>query len=121
MARIAYDDHDAAAFAANRHVDDTGLSGWRDAVARHLQPYPGLRLLDLGAGTGWWASAFCRWYDGIDVIAVEPAPAMRARRVHPRMVAGDAMHLPLADRSIDAVWLSTVIHHIPDLGTAARE
>jgi SAM-dependent methyltransferase len=121
MARIAYDERDAAAFAANRHVDDNGLTGWREAVARHLQPYPGLRLLDLGAGTGWWASAFSRWYDGIDVIAVEPAAAMRARRVCARMVAGDAVHLPLADDSVDAVWLSTVIHHIPDLRAAADE
>jgi hypothetical protein len=35
MARIAYDERDAAAFAANRHVHDDGLTGRRDAVARH--------------------------------------------------------------------------------------
>jgi SAM-dependent methyltransferase len=121
MARIAYDDLDAAAFTANRHVDDDGLTEWRAAVARHLRPRPGFRLLDLGAGTGWWAGAFCRWYDGIDVIAIEPSAAMRDRRVYPRMVAGDAANLPLADGSVDAVWLSTVIHHIPDLRAAAAE
>jgi SAM-dependent methyltransferase len=121
MARIAYDDRDVAAFVANRPVDDEGLAGWRDAVARHLDPHPGLRLLDLGAGTGWWSRAFCRWYDGIDVIAVEPSAAMRARSGYRPMVAGDAAHLPLADGSVDAVWLSTVIHHVPDLGAAADE
>lgn len=121
MARIAYDDRDAAAFAANRHVDDDGLTGWREAVARHLDRHPGFRLLDLGAGTGWWARAFGRWYDGIEVIAVEPSAAMRARSDYRPMVAGDAAHIPLADGSVDAVWLSTVIHHVPDLGAAARE
>src|SRR5690348_13266295 len=49
MARIAYDERDAAAFEANRHVDDDGLTGWREAVARHLDPHPGLRLLDPGS------------------------------------------------------------------------
>jgi len=122
MARIAYDDRDAAAFEANRHVDDDGLTGWREAVARHVaQGRQCQKLLDLGAGTGWWASAFCRWYDGISVIAVEPSAAMRARSRYSRMVAGDAAHIPLADRSIDVAWLSTVIHHVPDLGAAAGE
>lgn len=121
MARIAYDSHDAAAFEATRHVSDQGLAGWRAAVTRHLDPRPGTRLLDVGSGTGMWAEAFTEWYDGIDVIAVEPAAAMRARCRHPQVVAADAAHLPLAAGSVDAAWLSTVIHHVPDLAAAARE
>lgn len=121
MARIAYNSHDAAAFEATRQLSDQGLAAWREAVTRHLDPRPGTRLLDLGAGTGMWARAFTDWYDGIDVIAVEPAEAMRARCRHPRVIAGDAVHLPLVDNSMDAAWLSTVIHHVPDLTAAARE
>jgi SAM-dependent methyltransferase len=121
MARIAYDDNDAAAFEAARHLPDEGLGAWREAVARQLAPRPGTRLLDLGAGTGRWARAFTDWYDGIDVIAVEPAEAMRARCAYPRVLAGDAADIPLADRDVDAAWLSTVIHHVPDLTAAARE
>jgi SAM-dependent methyltransferase len=34
---------------------------------------------------------------------------------------GDATALPLPDGAVDAVWLSLVIHHIPDLRVAARE
>ncbi len=37
------------------------------------------------------------------------------------MLAGDAAHIPLDTGSVDAVWLSTVIHHVPDLAAAARE
>jgi len=120
MARIAYDDHDAAAFEATRHLAAAGLTAWRAAIAAQLQPHAGMRLLDLGAGTGMWARAFTDWY-GIEVVAVEPAEAMRARSCHPRLVAGDAAHLPLDAGSVHAAWLSTVVHHLPDLPAAARE
>ncbi|WBB76630.1 methyltransferase domain-containing protein [Micromonospora sp. WMMD1128] len=121
MARIAYDDTDAEAFAATRHLSDDGLTAWRDAVTRHLAPRPGLRLLDLGAGTGSWARRFTAWFPGLEVVAVEPSAAMRARCVVRPVLAGDAAHLPLDDASVDAAWLSTVIHHVPDLAAAARE
>jgi ubiquinone/menaquinone biosynthesis C-methylase UbiE len=121
MARIAYDHADAAAFEATRHLRDDGLAEWRAAVTRHLGPRPGLRLLDLGAGTGSWARAFVTWFPGIDVTAVEPSPAMRARSRFEPTLAGDAAHIPLADRSVDGAWLSTVIHHVPDLTAAAHE
>jgi hypothetical protein len=71
MARIAYDSGDAAAFAETRHLADEGLASWRAAIARYLTPRPGIRLLDLGSGTGAWAQAFANWYDGIDVVAVD--------------------------------------------------
>lgn len=121
MARIAYNSHDAAAFRQTRHLPDQGLAAWREAVTRHLDPRPRTRLLDLGAGTGMWAQAFTDWYDDIEVVAVEPAEAMRARCLYPQVLAGDATNIPLADSSVDAAWLSTVIHHLPDLTAAARE
>ncbi|MGH3297470.1 MAG: class I SAM-dependent methyltransferase [Trebonia sp.] len=120
MARIEYDDAAAAAFQASRHLPTAGLGRWRRAVARYLQPRPGMRLLDLGAGTGMWATAFTDWY-GIDVIVVEPSEAMRARAVGTRILAGHAGAIPLAGASVDGAWLSTVIHHIPDLRAAAAE
>ncbi|MEV0611055.1 methyltransferase domain-containing protein [Polymorphospora rubra] len=121
MARIAYDNADAAAFAATRHLTDDGLTAWREAVTRHLDPRAGMRVLDLGAGTGMWSQAFTTWYDRIEVIAVEPSEAMRARSVHQPVVPGDVQRIPLDDGSADAAWLSTVIHHVPDLARAARE
>lgn len=121
MARIAYDNADAAAFEATRHLTDDGLSAWREAVTRHLDPRAGMRVLDLGSGTGMWAQAFTAWYDRIEVIAIEPSEAMRARSVHQPVVPGDAERIPLDDGSVDAVWLSTVIHHVPDLTRMARE
>jgi ubiquinone/menaquinone biosynthesis C-methylase UbiE len=123
MARISYDDGTAAAFKAVREISRAGLEEWREAVGRHLRPSPRMTLLDIGAGTGAFSSAFSDWY-GLRVVAVEPSAAMRGHIPQTpsiQALAGDACALPLADASADAAWLSLVIHHIPDLELAARE
>jgi len=123
MARISYDEQTAAAFKAVRELPRDGLSEWREAVRRHLRPTPRMTLVDIGAGTGAFAAAFSDWFD-IDVVAVEPSAAMRARIPRTsaiQVVEGDATTLPLPDESADAAWLSLVIHHISDLEAAARE
>ncbi|HEX4525990.1 MAG TPA: methyltransferase domain-containing protein [Gaiellaceae bacterium] len=123
MARISYDEQTAAAFKAVREVPRDGLSEWREAVRRHLQPYEGMTLVDIGAGTGAFAAAFSDWFD-LNVLAVEPSAAMRdqiPRTPAIQVLEGTASALPLPDESADAAWLSLVIHHIPDLRVAAHE
>ena len=123
MARISYDDGTAAAFKAVREIPRAGLEEWREAIGRHLRPAPGMTLVDIGAGTGTFSSAFSDWF-GLRVLAVEPSAAMRGHIPQTpsiQALAGDAGALPLADASADGAWLSLVIHHVPDLGAAARE
>jgi len=123
VARISYDEETAAAYRAVREIPRDGLSGWRSAVRRHLRPSPEMTLLDLGAGTGQFSAAFHDWFD-IEVVAVEPSAAMRAQIPSTeaiRVPEGDASTLPLPAASIDAAWLSLVLHHIADLDAAARE
>jgi SAM-dependent methyltransferase len=123
MARISYDDQTAAAYKAVREVPRDGLVAWREAVRRHLAPSPRMTVVDIGAGTGAFAVAFSDWFD-LAILAVEPSAAMRAqipRRPGIRVLEGDASALPLPGRSADGVWVSLVIHHIPDLEAAARE
>jgi SAM-dependent methyltransferase len=82
-----------------------------------------MTVVDVGAGTGQFATAFSDWFD-LTVLAVEPSAAMRAqipRRPGIQVLAGDACALPLPDGSADGAWLSLTIHHIPDLEVAARE
>jgi len=123
MARISYDDQTAAAYKAVREIPRDGLGAWRDAVQRHLRPSPRMTMVDIGAGTGAFATAFSDWFD-LSVLAVEPSAAMRAqipRCPGLQVLEGDASALPLPDGSVDGAWLSLVIHHVPDLEAAARE
>lgn len=112
----------AADYDRSRSVPLEGLGRWREAVA----PFMSGRVLDVGAGTGLWSSAFVEWF-GVDVVAVEPSSGMLAeatvKRSHPRVgyVRARAEELPLADASCDCAWLSTVVHHFSDIGRAARE
>src|SRR5436190_22663781 len=123
MARIAYDERTAEAFKAVREVPRDGLLEWREAVRRHLRPSPGMTLVDIGAGTGAFSVTFRDWFD-VTVLAVEPSAAMR-RQIPAtpaiQVLEGDASALPLPDESADAAWLALVIHHVPDLESAARE
>jgi SAM-dependent methyltransferase len=113
----------AAAYKTVREIPRDGLLEWREAIRRHLRPSQGLTLVDIGAGTGQFATAFSDWFD-VSILAVEPSHAMRAqigRTATVQVFAGDASALPLSDDSADAAWLSLVIHHIPDLQLAAHE
>jgi ubiquinone/menaquinone biosynthesis C-methylase UbiE len=126
MLRIDYDGRIATVYDRGRAVPLDGLAAWRAALAHYLPPASGLPVLDVGAGTGLFAVALAEWF-GVDVIAVEPAAAMRRealrRRQHPRVtyLAGHAAAIPVGDGQCGSAWLSTVIHHIPDLHACAHE
>jgi SAM-dependent methyltransferase len=92
------------------------------AVRWALEPAPGPRVLDLGAGTGKLTGPLVA--SGADVVAVEPAPAMLAelRRVLPavRALPGSAEAIPLPDASVDAVLAGNALHWF-DMAVAGPE
>ncbi len=125
MSRVDYDQM-AARYDGARGIEADGLAGWRAAIGRHLPQRSPLRILDLGAGTGQFCFALAEWFD-VGVIAVEPSAGMRqqarAKAADSRvaLVGGNGERIPLRAGSCDVAWLSTVIHHIPDLASCARE
>jgi len=112
----------AAAAAYAEHRPDYA----RAAVRWALAPAPGTRVLDLGAGTGKLTATLLDppGAPGIEVVAVEPDPAMLAelRRAMPavRALPGSAEAIPLPDASVDAVLAGNALHWF-DMAVAGPE
>src|SRR5262249_53849918 len=74
---------------------------------------PGARVLELGAGTGRQALELSR--RGFQVTAINlAASAYAAHRVFP-ITDYDGTTIPLPDASVDVVFSSNVLEHVPDL------
>ncbi|MFB6703381.1 class I SAM-dependent methyltransferase [Streptomyces sp. NPDC056333] len=106
----------AAAYAEHRPDYAQAAACWA------LEPAPGLRVLDLGAGTGKLTATLVAL--GADVVAVEPDPAMltELRRSLPgvRALPGSAEAIPLSDASVDAVLAGNAMHWF-DMAVAGPE
>jgi SAM-dependent methyltransferase len=75
--------------------------------------WPGARILEIGAGTGQQALALSQ--RGFSVVAIDtPDSTYRDARVFP-VTEYDGRHIPVSDTSIDIVFSSNVLEHVPDL------
>jgi demethylmenaquinone methyltransferase/2-methoxy-6-polyprenyl-1,4-benzoquinol methylase len=96
---------------------------WRRLVADALDVRPGMRILDLAAGTGTSSDAFAQ--RGAEVVPCDFSLGMlrvgRQRLPHLPFVAGDGMALPFADGAFDAVTISFGLRNIHDPGLGLRE
>lgn len=121
MARVDYDKQ-SAVFAKGRELPPEALAAWMVVARRHIGDGPRV-ILDLGSGTGRFSGALAEAF-GTTVVAVEPSQGMRSRAPghdHVARLGGAAEHLPLADATVDAAWLSNVVHHLDDIHAAARD
>jgi SAM-dependent methyltransferase len=88
-----------------------------------LSLFPKARsVLDVGCGTGH----FTRWMAqrNLDAVGLDISESMlnEARRLGgPRYMRGDALSLPLADRSCDVAALITTLEFVPDPACALAE
>lgn len=103
-----------------------------DAVVVTIDPQPGERLLDMGAGIGPATVAAAQLVlPGGVVIAVDPSRFMRVvltvRRSWQRargaidVRTGTAEAMPVGDGMIDGAWALNAMHHFDDLQRAAGE
>jgi SAM-dependent methyltransferase len=108
----------AAATAYAEHRPDYAQA----AVRWALELAPGSRVLELGAGTGKLTAALVAL--GLEVVAVEPDPAMltelRGALPAVRALPGGAESVPLSDASIDAVVSGNAMHWF-DMNVAGPE
>lgn len=109
------------AVARRYDLTNTLLSGgqdklWRMATRRALAPQPGERVLDLAAGTGVSTAELAR--DGAWCLAADFSLGMLQSGRHAGrdvpMAAADALHLPFADASFDAVTISFGLRNLVD-------
>lgn len=96
---------------------------WRSMVVRAVAPKFGERILDLAAGTGTSSQPFHE--RGAFVVPCDFSLGMlevgKQRLPHLPFVAGDAMNLPFADASFDAVTISFGLRNVQDPARALRE
>jgi ubiquinone/menaquinone biosynthesis C-methylase UbiE len=79
-----------------------------------------VRLLDIGCGTGTFVIAAKRRYPHLDVVGIDPDPAVlvrarekaRRQRVDVMFLDGSATELPARDDAFDRVTSSLVFHHL---------
>lgn len=107
--------NDVLSFGLDRH--------WRNVTTSVLGLLPGHRVLDLAAGTG--TSSRPLTARGADVVACDFSLGM-LRVGHQRtpdvcFVAGDALRLPFADGTFDAVTISFGLRNVEDPSTALLE
>ncbi len=76
------------------------------------------RVLDFGCGTGNYLRVIRARYD-CELYGLEPSDEMRARSIakNPglRIEKGDHSFIPFEDALFDFIYMTDVIHHVPDL------
>jgi len=96
---------------------------WRRAVLRAVDAQPGQRVLDLAAGTGTSTvplaqagalAVACDFSRGMLAVGRQRAPWLP-------FVAGDALALPFADASFDAVTISFGLRNVTDVDAALAQ
>jgi demethylmenaquinone methyltransferase / 2-methoxy-6-polyprenyl-1,4-benzoquinol methylase len=96
---------------------------WRNATRDALKLQPGERVLDLAAGTGVSTEELAT--SGAEVIGVDISQGMlrAGKKTRPlvTLLAGDALALPFADATFDAVTISFGLRNVHDTAAALTE
>jgi len=96
---------------------------WNERMCQISKLKSGVRVLDLGCGTGILFPALVKkkyCVTGLD-LSYEMLSAGRNDGLHIARICADGSHIPLADNTFDAVFCRGSIHHMPDLVTCFSE
>lgn len=116
--------------AAERYDFARALPGetvvlWMDNLRQIVPPGSVRQVLDLGSGTGRFARPLRNTYN-CPIIAIDPSGEMLNQGENLGLegiswICGSAEGIPLADGSVDMVWLSQVFHHFEDAASSLKE
>jgi len=96
---------------------------WRRAATRVIAPAPGMKILDLAAGTGSSSEPLAK--AGADVTAADFSEGMiaagRKARPHLNFMKADALNLPFADATFDLLTISFGLRNTQNTSKALQE
>jgi ubiquinone/menaquinone biosynthesis C-methylase UbiE len=109
-----------------RALAPEALRQWLDRLSAHLAGQRISIIVDLGCGTGRFTESLAEHFSA-RVIGVDPSQKMldqarlklRSDRVVLERASAEA--LPIADKSIDMIFMSMVFHHFSNPTTVAQE
>src|SRR5262249_43401864 len=110
----------ASQYDAGRSLPDWATDPWREVVVEHAPSRALDRVVDVGCGTGYWLPYLRIWLDTA-VVGVELSAEM-VRQARGKidgapivLSQGRAEALPVRSDTADVLWVSNVLHHVPDL------
>jgi demethylmenaquinone methyltransferase / 2-methoxy-6-polyprenyl-1,4-benzoquinol methylase len=96
---------------------------WRKVLTAIIAPKPGMKILDIAAGTG--SSSKPLVAKGADVIALDFSEGMlaagRKRHKDIKFQQGDALKLPFTENSFDVTTISFGLRNTSDTSAALKE
>lgn len=101
-----------------------------ELILSYIQVEPGMKILDLGTGSGYLAFPFAEKYKQVEVVGldiVEKTLEENQRKVeleginNLRFVSYDGMDFPFEDNSFDIVISRYALHHFPAIHDTFRE
>jgi ubiquinone/menaquinone biosynthesis C-methylase UbiE len=121
-----YEKKDAAErYNASRTLPDATMKLWMDKLSEKVPVESVTRVLDLGGGTGRFTVSIRKTYH-CPVVVIEPSKPMleQGKSLDAEDVfwlCGNAEYIPLADGSVNMVWMSQVFHHLGKPALAFQE
>lgn len=90
-----------------------GQRALRDSFRRCFRRTERFSVLDVGAASGDAGAALRRLFPNVQTVDLDYRLSHLSSSGGNRIV-GDAFHLPLAEKSVDAVYCGLFLHHFPD-------
>ncbi len=115
-----------SSYDAARGYDPVTLAISLSPITAHVPTQAVSSILDLGCGTGRFSTALSSQFDAF-VIGVDPSEKMLAQArkkmggTRVSFIRAPAEQIPVANDSVDMVFMSMVLHHLTDWRAVAGE